>query len=189
MNHELERRRLREAEARFQTLVEDATWSTSKTYSGTSRTRITSPHVEEMLGTRPPSCARTARLRLQHHPPERARRGRCARRTRGPRRSAPAFSMEYRLIARDGRSGSATSACRSTTRTATGSSYQGIMIDVSDRHRRGGAPRQRGTLRRHAPVALGSATLMAGCARQRGPLRAAGYTKTSESGIEALSGR
>ncbi|HYI13762.1 MAG TPA: PAS domain-containing protein, partial [Thermomicrobiales bacterium] len=134
MNHELERQ-LREAEARFQTLVEEMPAIIYiNAWDEPHEMLYVSPHVEEMLGY--PSADWLGQpgfvyqiIHPDDHEPLREENARTE--AIGAR-----FSMEYRLIARDGRAvWVRDEGVPVYDIDGYPLFYQGIMIDVSDRHR------------------------------------------------------
>jgi diguanylate cyclase (GGDEF)-like protein/PAS domain S-box-containing protein len=156
-------RRLREAEARFQTLVEEMPaiiyingWDEPHPML------YVSPHVEEMLGYPAANWLdQTGFVYQIVHPDDRERLRQENERTEA---IGARFTMEYRLTARDGRVVWVRDECVPVYDTVGRPLfYQGIMIDVSDRHRAEEALRDSEERYRSAfddaAIALGIATL------------------------------
>lgn len=154
---------LREAEARFQTLVEEMPAIIYiNAWDEPHPMLYVSPHVEELLGY-PSACwlERPGFVYTIVHPDDRE-----ALRAENDRTEAigARFSLEYRLIAQSGREVWIRDECVPVY-DIDGHPlfYQGIMIDVSDRHHaeealRDSEERFRGAFE-DAAVALGIATL------------------------------
>jgi diguanylate cyclase (GGDEF)-like protein/PAS domain S-box-containing protein len=162
MNHALEQQ-LREAEARFRTLVEEMPAIIYiNAWDEPHPMLYVSPHVEEMLGYSSANwLERPGFVYSIVHPDDRE-----ALRAENERTEAigARFSLEYRLISRTGRDVWVRDECVPVY-DIDGHPlfYQGIMIDVSDRHRteealRDSEERFRGAFE-DAAVAQGIATL------------------------------
>jgi len=126
---------LREAEARFQTLVEEMPAIIYiNGWDDPHPMHYVSPHVETMLGYSMSEWLDQPGFVYQIvHPDDRERLREESERTEA---IGARFSMEYRLIGRDGRIVWVRDECVPVYDfTGEPLFYQGIMIDVSDRHR------------------------------------------------------
>ena len=188
MNHELERQ-LREAEARFQALVEEMPAIIYiNAWDEPHAMLYVSPHVEEMLGYASADWLEQPGFvyRIVHPDDREALRAENAR----TEAIGARFSMEYRLIARDGRVVWVRDECVPVYDTdGYPLSYQGIMIDVSDRRRAEEALRDSEERFRsafdEAAVALGIATLDGRLLRvNRAHCELLGYSEEELIGID-----
>lgn len=162
MNHDLERR-LREAEARFQTLVEEMPAIIYiNAWDDPHPMLYVSPHVEEMLGYPAEDWIEQSGFVYKIiHPDDRAALHNENERTEA---IGARLSMEYRLLARDGHVVWVRDECVPVYDTdGYPLFYQGIMINVSDRRRAEEALRESEAFFRstfdNAGIAMGVADL------------------------------